>query len=96
MEKLLAPIPWRRGCLAMILALFVMVVALPNAGKVVVDHTTTPPTLHVEGFFTQGAVIVALALFPVLCILFIGRRWLFAEVAGWLVLLLLVAVAVTN
>ena len=80
----------------MILALFVMAVALPNAGKVVVDHTSSPPTPHVERLFTQGAVIVAPALLPVLCILFVGRRWLLAEVAGWLVLLLLVAVAVTK
>jgi len=80
----------------MLLALFVMAVALPNAGRVVVDHTTSPPTPHVESLFTQGAVIVALALLPVLCILFAGRRWLFAEVAGWVFLLLLVAVAFTK
>ena len=80
----------------MILALLVMSVALPNAGKVVVDHTTSPARPHVERLFTQCAVIVALALLPVVSILFVGRRWLFAEVAGWLVLLLLVVVAVTK
>jgi len=96
MDKLQAPIPWLRGSVATILAFLVMAVALPNAGRVVVDHTTTPPTPHVEHLFTQGALIVALALLPVLCILFVGLRWLFAELAGWLVLLLLVVVAITK
>jgi hypothetical protein len=67
-----------------------MAIALPNAGKVVIDRTASPQTAHIEGRFTQGAIIVVLALLPVVCIAFLGRRWVAAEVIGWLILSVLV------
>ncbi len=74
----------------MLLALFVMAVALPNAGKIVIDPTS-PATPRVEGRLSQGVIIVVLALLPVVCIVFLGRRKLIVEIVGWIFLLYLVS-----
>jgi hypothetical protein len=90
MDSARSSIPWLRGSFALLLGLFVVAVALPNAGKVVIDHTTSPPTPRVEGLVTMSFIIVALGVLPAACIFFLGRRWIFAEVIGWLLLAYLV------
>jgi hypothetical protein len=90
MDKVRSPIPWIRGSFALFLALLVMAVAIPNTGKIIIDRTTSPPTTHIEGRFMQSAIIVVIALLPVVCISFLDRRWIAAEVLGWLMLCYLV------
>jgi len=62
MAKILAPFPWIRGSVALLVTLFVLVIALPRAGKVVTDHTTSPPTTHVEGEALQSIIMVVVSL----------------------------------
>jgi hypothetical protein len=96
MDKTRTPVPWLRGSLALLLSLFVMAVALPNAGRVVIDRTKSPQTAHIEGRLLQSVIIVVLALLPVVCIGFLGRRWAAAEVVGWVMLSVLVVGAFTK
>lgn len=96
MDKTRTPIPWLRGSLALLLALFVIAVALPNSGRVVIDRTTLPQTAHIEGRVSESVIIVVLALSPVVCIVFLGRRWRVAEGVGWIILSLLVVGALTK
>ena len=90
MSKVPTSVPWFRGGIALLLALLVVAATLPDTGKIVMDNTTSPPTLHIEGRFIHSVIIIAIALLPVACIFCLGRRWLAAEVIGWMVLSYLV------
>jgi hypothetical protein len=90
MHKVRSPNPWNRGSYALFLSLLVMSVAIPKTGKINNDRTTSPPTTHIEGRFMQSAIIVVIALLPVVCISFLGRRRIAAEVLGWVMLCYLV------
>jgi hypothetical protein len=85
MAKTLEPFPWRRGSFALLVTLFLLLIAVPRAGKPVTDRTTTPPTTRVEGRALQAITAVVVCL-PLPCILFLGRRWPSFEVVGWVVL----------
>ena len=88
MEKIRAPFPWLRGGAAILVALLVVAIGLPNAGRVVIDPAS-PQTAHVEGRVRDSLIIIGMAVLPLVGILFLGRRWWFIEAIGWVLLLLL-------
>jgi hypothetical protein len=88
MEKGRAPFPWLRGSAALLVALLVIAIGLPNAGRVVVDPAT-PQTAHIEGRVRDSLIIIAMAVLPLFFILFLGRRWWFLEAIGWFLLVFL-------
>jgi hypothetical protein len=78
---------WVRGGLALFLALAFVGVAHSSAGRVVVDHSTSPPTLHVVGQVTGTLIASVIALFA-LASIYVGmwKRWSF-EIVGWVILI---------
>jgi hypothetical protein len=95
MQKVRAPSLWLRGSAAVLMALLVVAIALPNAGRVVIDHSA-PQGGHIEGRVRDSIVIIGITLLPLACILFIGRRWWVVEAVGWTLLLLLFVGAILH
>jgi hypothetical protein len=83
---------WTRAVLAAILAALVVAIALPSAGRVVIDSSTTPPTHHAVWGVREYLPSVGLALFSLACI-YVGmwKRWSF-EIVGWTLLLVFIFV----
>ena len=79
---------WARCALALLLALLSLSIVLPNAGRIVIDHSTTPPTPLVvdrvrDCLIAVGAVAVSLTL---ICIGTFRRSQL--AIPGWILLAL--------
>ena len=91
MEKPRRPIPWLSGSLATLVALFIVGAILPNTGRVVVDHAFSPPRIYVQPQPWAVCGILALTFLPVLCIFILGRRWIFFDWLGWIVLAFLLS-----
>ncbi len=81
---------WTRGVVAVLLAALLVAFALPSAGRMVVDASTSPPTHRAvwgfwECFASVGPVAISLA-----CILVsMWRRW-DSEIIGWVLLVVLI------
>jgi len=85
MEKSRFKIGWGRLSVAVLLSLLFLAMIIPNLGRVVVDHSTTPPTFIIKDRPQQIAMFVGILLVPVACIFFGARRfWL--EFIGWALL----------
>jgi hypothetical protein len=84
---------WGRGIAAVLLALLVLASTLPSTGRVVIDHTTTPPTPHIVGRLADGLVLCGVAAASLACIVLgIWKRWDF-EIVGWTMLVVLLVVS---
>ena len=72
--------------LACFLVLLILSVNLPNAGKVVIDHTTTPATAHIVGRLQDSLVLIGLVGVPFAMILgsFFRLSWL--AIPDWILL----------
>jgi hypothetical protein len=85
MEEVKFKIRWGRVAIAALLSLIFFAVIFPNLGRVVIDHSTTPPTFILKDRLKQITLWVAILLVPLACIVFGGRRfWL--ELIGWVLL----------
>src|SRR5437899_353939 len=91
MQKSGRPIPWLSGGLATFVALFLVVVALPNTDKVVVDHSVSPARTLIQSQPALVRQILVMAFLPVLCIFTLGRRWIFFDWLAWIFLAFLLA-----
>jgi hypothetical protein len=82
----ITPWRWARRYLAIVLALFLCAIIPGSAGRVVADHSTTPPTHHVVGQFRDSVIAIGLVLLSV-AFVFLGtwKHWSF-EIVGWLIL----------
>jgi hypothetical protein len=92
-KKPLKPIPWFSGSLATLAALLIVGVELPNIPRGVIDNTVSPPRVYIEEQPGLLCVILAVAFVPVLCIFILGRRWIFFNWFGWIVLAFLLVAA---
>jgi hypothetical protein len=84
MEKTRRPVPWLSGGLAVLAALFIMAVMFPNTGKVVVDHSVSPPESRIEAQPALVCQIAVVALLPAVCIFTLGRRWILFDWLAWI------------
>jgi len=81
---------WTRGVLAFILAALLVAIAVPSAGRIVVDHSAAPPVRHVVWGVRECLPSVGLALFSLACILVgMWKRWAF-EIVGWAILVVFI------
>lgn len=72
--------------LAALLALLLLAMALPGAGRIVTDTSTDPPTRQVVWGVRECAPSVGLALVSLACIyVSMWRHWDF-EIVGWALL----------
>ena len=85
MQQSAAPFPWRRGSVALLVTLFLLIIAIPRAVKPVSDRSTSPPTTHFEFGLLPALGVIALCV-PLVCILFLGRSWPSFETVGWILL----------
>lgn len=76
---------WTRGILAVLLATMLVSIAIPSAGRIVIDPSN-PARPHVVWGFREYFPSVALSLFSLGCI-FVGmwKGWAF-EIVGWAIL----------
>jgi hypothetical protein len=85
MEKPRFKISWGRLIAAVLLSFLFLGILIPNTGRIVVDHSTIPPTFLIKDRPQQICGIVAILLIPLACIYFGSRRfWL--EFIGWVFL----------
>lgn len=89
MEKTARPIPWFSGGLAALVALLILAITLPNTGKVVVDHSVSPPRVYTQPLPVVVWPLLSLTVLSVLCIVIPGRRWIFFDWLGWFILAVL-------
>jgi hypothetical protein len=77
---------WTRGALAIGLAVLLVGVALPSAGRLVVNG----PSAHAVWGTRECLAPIALAMFSLVCI-FVGmwKRWAF-EILGWAILVVFI------
>jgi hypothetical protein len=73
-----------RAAVAIIVALLMLAVALPNTQHARIDVTTAPPTAHVENDVIAIAIVLAMTLLPLTCVLGGLRRVRRLELVGWL------------
>jgi hypothetical protein len=90
-QKTLRPVPWLSGCLATLVALLIVAVALPNTDRAMVDNTVSPPRAYIQPQPWVVCYVLVIAFLPVLCIFILGRRWFFFELLGWIVLIFVLA-----
>lgn len=89
MEKTQKPSPWFSGGLAALVALFIVGLAHLNTGRAVIDHTVNRPRIHIQSDPSADCFVLVMAFAPVLCIFFLGRRWIVFDWLGWFVLAVL-------
>jgi hypothetical protein len=87
---------WGRGSLAVLLSILFLGIVLPNTGRVVLDHTTTPPTAHIVGRVRDSFILIGMVTVPLVCILLGMFRWPRIEIIGWVLLVVLVGLAFTK
>jgi hypothetical protein len=81
---------WTRGVVAVLLAVLLVAVALPSAGRMVVDASTSPPTPRAVWGFWQCFASVGPAAASLACIFVsMWRRW-DSEIIGWVLLVVLI------
>ena len=75
--------------LAVVLATLLVSIALPSAGRIVVNG----PTAHATWGIRECLPSVGLALFSLACIFFgMWKRWAF-EIVGWAILIVFILAA---
>jgi hypothetical protein len=81
---------WTRGALAVALAGLLVAIALPSAGRLVVDRSAVPAVRHVVWGVRECLPSIGLAVFSLACI-FVGmwKCWDF-EIVGWAILLVFI------
>ena len=84
---------WGRCALAVFLALMFLGIVLPNTGRVVFDHTTTPPTPHIVGRIRDSLIAVGMAVVPLTLVLIGTFRRSQLAIPGWILLAVLVVIA---
>jgi len=78
---------WARIATAVLLTLFFIAAVLPNAGHVVIDKTTQPPTVRIVDRFRDGLILVGIGVAPLLLILVGAFRVALLEFIGWALLI---------
>lgn len=74
----------------MFLALILVAIVLPSAGRIIVDASTTPPTRRVVWGFWECFPSIALAGVSLACIFVsMWKRWDF-EIVGWVLLVVFI------
>jgi len=63
---------WARCALALLMALLFLGIVLPNLGRVIIDRSTTPPTLHIVERTRDSLIAVGIAAVP-LALVLIGK-----------------------
>jgi hypothetical protein len=79
-------IAWLSGGLALLVALFIAGVSIPNTGKLVVDRSIHPIRTYFEPQPVLVCEILAVTFIPALCIFLFSKRWIVVEYVGWLIL----------
>ena len=88
---------WAHCAVALFVALLLLAMVLPNTGRIVVDHTTMPPTPHIVGRLHGSLVLIGIAAVPLLLIImgvFFRRSWL--VIPGWILMAALMALVLTR
>ena len=93
MEKSKSKISWVRIAAAAILAFLFLSILIPNTGRIVVDHSTNPPTYLIKDRPQHIVMLVVILLVPLNCIYFGARRFPILELIGWVLLVGLFIVA---
>ena len=93
MEKTKHKIGWWRASFAAVLSFLFLAILIPNTGRIVVDRSTTPPTLTIADRPQQIAMLVGVLLIPLACIVVGARRRHAVEFVGWIVLVVLFVLA---
>jgi hypothetical protein len=91
MEKNRRHIPWLSGSLATVVALVIVAATLTNTDRAVIDQAFSPARIYIQPQPWVVCFILALTFIPVLCIFILGRRWIFFEWFGWIILACLLA-----
>ena len=91
MKKTKNPVPWLSGGLATLAALLIVIIHMPNTDRVAVDQTVSPHRTYMEPHPYAVLNLLLLTFIPVLCIFILGRRWIFFDWLGWIVLAFLLA-----
>lgn len=91
MEHPKRKISWGRMAIAIFIAYLHLGSIIPSTGRVVADHSTFPPTTHIEGRFCEVSMLVAGMLLPLICIFWGARRSRALEAVGWILLLGVIA-----
>ena len=81
---------WTKCALAVVVAAMFLAVMLPNTGRVVVDHATTPPTPHIVGRLRDTVVVISMAAVPLALVLIGTQRRSRIAIPGWTLLAVLV------
>jgi hypothetical protein len=84
---------WGRAVLAAVLALLLVAIILPSAGRPVIDRSVEPPTHQVVWGVRECLPAFAIAIGSLSCI-YVGmwRRWAI-EGVGWTILLVFIVLA---
>ena len=80
---------WVRCTLALVMALFFRGVVFPNLGRVVVDHSTVPPTRRIVRGSLDTSVAAGIAGVPLALVLFGTFRRSQVATVGWISLAVL-------
>jgi hypothetical protein len=83
MEKPVRPIPWVNGIVSTLIALLFLGVGVPNIPRAIVDRSFSPPRIWIDPEPWTMCAYLAFALFPVICIFILGRRWVVFNWIGW-------------
>jgi hypothetical protein len=87
MKKSMSKNAWIRVTIASLFAFLLLAILIPNTGRIIVDHSTTPTTFIIKDRPQQIAGIVAILLVPLVCIYFGTRdRLRFLEFVGWVLM----------
>jgi hypothetical protein len=83
---------------ALLLACFDLAVLVPSLGRIVVDHSTFPPTHSVQDLPQQIAILVAVLLAGVAGVYFGARhlRFCWLEPIGWIILAFVLIMAMSE
>jgi hypothetical protein len=87
---------WGECALAVLAALLFLAIVLPNAGRIALDHSTTPPTMHIVGRARDSLVLIGVVAVPLVLVLIgtLRRSWL--ATPGWILLAVLLGMAFTG
>lgn len=84
---------WRHCVVAVFVALLFLGIVLPNTGRVVVDHTTTPPTAHIVDRVRDSLIAIGMAVVALALVIIGTFRHSQMAIPGWILLAVLVMIA---
>ena len=82
--------------LAFLLALLFLAIVLPNTGRVVADHSTTPPIMQIVGRLRYSLIAIGVVTVPLALIVIGTFRRSRLTALGWVLLGALVVMAFMN